>query len=124
MLHRAAAKVPKEERKKFMTQTLLELQYFPEWIQASQDNRNLIKERVKDSMATRRPQEIIGLQIGAIMAHDVRPDLHKVPKSLPVLIIHGTRDRMVYYQESELIVEGIKHATRLQTPTDQIGHFW
>ena len=31
---------------------------------------------------------------------------------------------MVLYGESDYIVKGIKHAQRLDTPSDQFGHFW
>jgi alpha-beta hydrolase superfamily lysophospholipase len=56
----------------------------------------------------------------AISNVDTRPELHRIPRSLPVLVIHGLRDRMVAYPESEVLMEHIKHAKRLQTPTDQV----
>ncbi|PWN99993.1 alpha/beta-hydrolase [Tilletiopsis washingtonensis] len=124
MIAEAAAKAPKDQRKRIMSQMLMEYQYFPEWLQSSQDNRDLVRRRVDVSLATKRPQEIIGLQIMAISNVDTRPELHRIPRSLPVLVIHGLRDRMVAYPESEVLMEHIKHAKRLQTPTDQIGHFW
>ncbi|CEH14577.1 Soluble epoxide hydrolase [Ceraceosorus bombacis] len=120
----AANAKSKEERNKLMSEAIMALQYFPEWITSSQDHASLLAHRVKVSLDTRRPQEIIGLQIGAIGAVDTRPDLYRIPQTLPTLVIHGKRDRMVAYSESEHILKGIKHATRLDTPNDQIGHFW
>lgn len=54
------------------------------------------------SIWNRRPAPIIGAQLLAISAKDTRPDLHRIPSTLPVLIIHGNRDRMVAYSESEV----------------------
>lgn len=62
---------------------------------------------------------------------DHRPNLHLVPASTKVLVIHGTLDRMISYSESNYILEGIPHARRVavgrdygQVPSEKYGHTW
>lgn len=104
---------------------MMEFQYDHAWL-AQEANRKVLQERVAVSVGTRRPQRIIGAQAAAIAQRDVRGELPRIPVSLPVLVIHGTKDRMVAYSESDHIVQGIKHAKRLDmTPhTSDFGHFW
>lgn len=104
---------------------MMEFQYDRDWL-SSQSNRDFLQTRVKDQMKLRRPQRVIGLQMAAIAARDVRSDLPRIPASLPVLVLHGRLDRMVDYSESQYIVDGIKHASRLDMPphSEQFGHFW
>lgn len=72
-----------------------------------------------------RPAAIIAQQFFAIQGGDLREQLSNVPESLPVMVIHGQRDRMVHHPESVHITDNIKHAQRLQsTPSDQFAHFW
>lgn len=46
-------------------------------------------------------------------------------------MLHGKRDRIILYGESEYILRGIKHARRVSTgktrgslPSDEYGHTW
>jgi hypothetical protein len=57
--------------------------------------------------------------------------LYLVPTNIKVLVIHGTLDRMISRDESDFILEGIPHATRVtvgkkkgQVPTENYGHTW
>lgn len=100
---------------------MMEYQYDPDFLAK---NDALFQQRVQAALDTRRPQSMIMLQSSAIASVNVSDRLSRVPSSLPVLIIHGKLDRMVAYAESDIIQGGIKHATRMQTPSDQYGHFW
>jgi hypothetical protein len=62
---------------------------------------------------------------------DHRANLHIVPASTKVLVIHGTLDRMISYGESDYILKGISHARRVtvgnnygQVPSEKYGHTW
>jgi len=57
-----------------------------------------------------------------IAGYDVRKELGSIPKSLPVLVLHGTLDRSVYYSEHKYILAGIQHAQLLSF--DGVGHSW
>ncbi|UZJ55222.1 hypothetical protein CBS101457_004542 [Exobasidium rhododendri] len=109
-----------------MVKVMMEYQYDPEWIHASSKNQQLLESRVEKSVNSRRPQKIIAMQGASIAQVDTRPDLPRIPASLPVLIIHGRLDRMVAYSESEHIVKNIAHAKRFDPGTngDRYGHFW
>ncbi|KAM0748564.1 alpha/beta-hydrolase [Meredithblackwellia eburnea MCA 4105] len=59
-----------------------------------------------------------------IASYDVRKKLHLIPASLPVLVIHGDKDRSVYPTEKKYILAGIPHAQVAQLPNPNIGHMW
>lgn len=108
-----------------LTEFLYSYQYDEGWL-SQKENKSTFEERVKVSLSTRRPQSIIGSQMLAIQGRDTREELHKIPESIPVLIIHGKLDRMVKYSESESFTKSIKNAKRIDMHpyTDQYGHFW
>lgn len=112
--------------KKKIVAVMMEYQYDPKWLVASADNKNLFNARVEKSANSRRPQKVIAMQGASIAQVDTRPNLPKIPASLPVLVIHGKLDRMVAYSESEHIIKNIKHAKRFDPGSrgDQFAHFW
>ncbi|PWN51233.1 alpha/beta-hydrolase [Violaceomyces palustris] len=115
----------KQKRKLFLTEELMKLQYHPEALVHGSEICRKFQRRIEVSLKTRRPAEIIGFQFLAIQANDVREKLHRIPSSLPVLIIHGRRDRMVSFSETEYTTKGIPHALWFKAKGgDQFGHFW
>lgn len=70
------------------------------------------------------PYNSIARQLSVIAGYDARPLLHTIPSTLPVLIIHGTLDRSVFYSEKKYIEKGIPHALTALLPRDDIGHMW
>ncbi len=67
------------------------------------------------------PMQTVGLQLQAIMGHDVLADLAGL--RVPTLVIHGTADRMLPAANGELIARTIPGA-RLEL-LDGVGHlFW
>jgi alpha-beta hydrolase superfamily lysophospholipase len=109
-----------------ITTLMMEYQYDPKWLTASEENKRLFEKRVDRAVNSRRPQKIIALQAASIAQVDTRSSLPQIPSSLPVLVIHGKLDRMVSYQESEAIVKNIKHAKRFDpgSKSDNYGHYW
>lgn len=81
--------------------------------------------------------------MGTIASYDVRKKLSAIPASLPVLVIHGSKDRAsslsssvcvppqtltsvatgsVYFSERKYIERGIPHAQIAKLPNEAIGH--
>lgn len=67
----------------------------------------------------------------AIASFDLGPRMEGVPLALPVLLIHGHRDRMVAYDESILVQQGLPQAVRYfprpesaPSGTAAFSHFW
>ncbi|TKY90202.1 hypothetical protein EX895_000200 [Sporisorium graminicola] len=115
----------KKERNDYITQEMMQLQYHPAALGPSGPLQRQFEHRLQVARTTKRPAYIIGLQFLAIQSTDLRKQLHRIPATLPVMVIHGRRDQMVLYSESERILNGIKHAKRLQdTPSTEFGHFW
>jgi len=108
--------------KEEITRGIWELQYDQDWLQ-NEENKKIIEKRMKVGLATRRPAQQIANQSRAVATTDLRPRLPEIPSFIPVLIIAGKRDRMAYYQESEDLVQFIRHAKRIEGD-DEIGHMF
>lgn len=68
-------------------------------------------------------------QASAIALYSGRDALCRVPRGLPVAVIHGRRDRMVAYDESADLLARLPGAERLFPATDAhdreaFGHMW
>ncbi|GAA6021668.1 hypothetical protein JCM11491_001352 [Sporobolomyces phaffii] len=109
------------EDKRKLVEPFTYVNYSPDFVK-NPKNRELLDRRIDESIDSRRPARTVQQQVAVIAGYDVRNELGSIPSSLPVLILHGTLDRSVYYSEAKYIVEGIKHA-KLQT-FDHVGHMW
>ncbi|KDN52777.1 alpha/beta-hydrolase [Tilletiaria anomala UBC 951] len=105
-----------DERIRKIKNEFFKLQYYPEWIEASETNRNIIQHRIDMDLKVDRPAEVIGLQIAACARLDMRPLLSSIPASLPILLIHGERDCVITYAETRDLEQGIQHAEWLDHP--------
>lgn len=115
----------KKERNDFITYNMMRVQYHDDVLGPTGSLQHKFEQRLELVRNTSRPAWVIGLQFMAISSGDLREQLHRIPKSLPVMVIHGEKDRMVLYKESDVICEKIKHAKRLSdTPSGEFGHFW
>ncbi|CDS00084.1 uncharacterized protein SPSC_00761 [Sporisorium scitamineum] len=125
-LNEQAEKIPdKKKRNGFITEQMMKLQYHPAVLGTGKPLQGQFEHRLQVARTTKRPAWIIGLQFLAIQSADLRKQLHRIPSSVPVMVIHGKRDQMVLYSESERILDGIKHAKRFEgTPSGEFGHFW
>ncbi|SPO32747.1 uncharacterized protein UTRI_05749_B [Ustilago trichophora] len=121
----ASSITDKTARNDFITYNMMRVQYHDAVLGPTGSLQSKFESRLKLVRTTNRPASIIGLQFIAISSADLRKQLHNIPESCPVLVIHGEKDRMVLYNESEAILLGIKHAKRLNdTPSKDFGHFW
>ncbi|WFC95656.1 hypothetical protein MBRA1_002309 [Malassezia brasiliensis] len=84
-----------------------------------------LQARIDASVGTRRPQVVILQQMGAMAQYDAREALRRVPRGLPVLLVHGRSDRMVDYGESRELEACLPQAQRY-VPRDgeAYGHMW
>ncbi|GAC98357.1 mitochondrial protein [Pseudozyma hubeiensis SY62] len=124
-LNAEAEKIPdKKQRNEFITEQMMRLQYHPSALDSNPTLQRKFQSRLREVRQTSRPAWIIGLQFMAIQQADLRKQLHRIPCTVPVLVIHGKRDRMVLWNESEHILTGIQHASRLTTPDEEFAHFW
>ncbi|EPQ28007.1 uncharacterized protein PFL1_04334 [Pseudozyma flocculosa PF-1] len=125
-IQNAAAKIKgKQERDLYITTEMMRLQYHADALRPGTELYKKFEDRIQVSLGTRQPAEIIASQFFAIQGCDVRKQLHRIPSTLPVLVIHGHRDRMVSYSESDYIVKGIPHARRFVPPQgSEFAHFW
>ncbi len=125
-LNAEAAKIPdKAQRNDFITTNMMRLQYHEDALSStSSPIYAKFEKRLEVAKSTNRPAWIIGLQFMAIQSGDLRQQLHRIPQSVQVMVIHGKRDRMVLWKESEVTMEKIGHAKRLSTPSGEFGHFW
>ncbi|SNX87646.1 uncharacterized protein MEPE_06356 [Melanopsichium pennsylvanicum] len=115
----------KKERNDFITYNMMKVQYHDAVLGPKGELQGKFEKRLESVRNTNRPAWIIGLQFLAIQSADLRKQLHNVPQSLPIMVIHGDKDRMVLHEESDKIMEGIAHAKRLKdTPSGEFGHFW
>ncbi|KAK0541261.1 hypothetical protein OC835_000245 [Tilletia horrida] len=113
----------KEKRDFAVTEYMIDMQYYPEWISANPANKKIRDDRIALSLSTKPSQTTVMAQAQAIGAVDVRPHLHRIPApSFPVLILHGKRDRMVDFSETAHTRKGIPGAETLFL--DEVGHFW
>src|SRR5260370_35412115 len=72
----------------------------------------------------------------ALQVHsaDTRPFLPSVPPSLSIMIIHGTKDCIIHYSESNYLTELLKNAVHVaidpsqktlgSIPSRDYGHSW
>ncbi|KAG0655713.1 hypothetical protein C6P46_000747 [Rhodotorula mucilaginosa] len=109
-----------EDKVKLVT-PFIHVGYDPAFIRDPK-NKDILDRRIKESVEARRPSRTVQHQIGVIAGYDVRKKLPAVPSTLPVLILHGTADRSVYYSESKYIQRGLPHAQLVSF--DGIGHTW
>ncbi|GAA5968687.1 hypothetical protein JCM21900_005478 [Sporobolomyces salmonicolor] len=109
------------EEKKKLVAPFIYIGYDPEFV-ADAKNKALLERRIKESVESRRPARTVQNQVGVIAGYDVRKKLSTIPPALPVLVLHGTLDRSVYYSEAKYILQGIKHAKLLSF--DGVGHMW
>ncbi|GAA5953844.1 hypothetical protein JCM3765_000667 [Sporobolomyces pararoseus] len=109
------------EDKRKLVEPFTYVNYSPDFIQ-NPKNRKLLDQRIDESIDSRRPARTVQQQVAVIAGYDVRKKLSAIPSTLPVLILHGTLDRSVYFTEAKYITQGIKHA-KLQT-FEGVGHMW
>ncbi|GAA6024445.1 hypothetical protein JCM10207_005766 [Rhodosporidiobolus poonsookiae] len=102
------------EQKKELVTPFIHVGYDPSFLRDPR-NESLLERRILESVQSRRPARTIA-------GYDVRRKLQAIPPTLPVLVLHGTLDRSVYYSESKYILRGIPHAQLLTF--DGIGHMW
>ncbi|CAO1616125.1 unnamed protein product [Sympodiomycopsis kandeliae] len=123
----------REARKLWMTEQMLRLQYDEHSLSdRSSPLQPILKNRIEVSLKTNRPQSIIAQQFLAISSLTLsQEDLSKIPASVPTLIIHGQRDRMVHPYMGARLQEWIKHAHLVDlsdgpegAKDHQYGHFW
>lgn len=124
---RVRATKDKEAARRLAAEYLLELQYAPTWL-ADPANRPVLAARIADGLAGGRPQHVITAQLNAILTGEDMGAavLRRVPRSLPVAVIHGDSDRMVHPVGGELLRAALPHAERLTHPDIHLdfGHFW
>ncbi|BGP46357.1 hypothetical protein JCM10450v2_002199 [Rhodotorula kratochvilovae] len=102
------------EEKCELVRPFIYIGYDPQFVKDPR-NKELLERRLTHSSSAEH-------QIGVIAGYDVRKQLPSVPATLPVLVLHGTVDRSVYYTEHKYILKGLKHAQLLTF--DGIGHAW
>lgn len=91
----------------------------------------IMNDRIKVSLNTARPQAIIAQQFMAINSLTLsQEDLARIPKSVPVLVIHGKRDRMVHPYMGDKLLDWIEHSSLVDlgdgprgAKDHQYGHF-
>lgn len=115
----------KKARNDFITENMMRVQYHDDVLGPNGQLQEKFEKRLALVRGTNRPAWVIGLQFMAIQSTDLRQQLHRIPSTLPIMVIHGAKDRMVLQSEGEKILECIKHAKRLNdTPSTEFGHFW
>ncbi|SPO30285.1 uncharacterized protein UTRI_05749 [Ustilago trichophora] len=121
----ASSIADKTARNDFITYNMMRVQYHEDVLGPNGSLQSKFESRLNLVRNTNRPAPIIALQFMAISSTDLRQQLENIPESCPIMLIHGHKDRMVLYHESEKILQGIKHAKRLNdTPSTEFGHFW
>ncbi|GAA5941876.1 alpha/beta fold hydrolase [Sporobolomyces koalae] len=106
------------EAKRKLVEPFTNVNYSPDFIK-NPKNRPLLDRRIDESIDSRRPARTVQQQIAG---YDVRKKLGSIPSHVPVLVLHGTLDRSVYYTEAKYILEGIRHAKLLTF--EGVGHMW
>lgn len=101
------------------------MMYDPTWL-ADPANAERFNLRVDTALSTRRPMATIQKQLQCIAKYDARKRLVNVPTSTRVLIIHGERDRAVFFSELPHLRKALAHAEVEPLPdkVKQMGHFW
>lgn len=113
------------ERARALAAFMLRYQYDEASLASSGTLAARLQARIDASEGTRRPQAVILQQAGAIAQYDAREALRRVPRGLPVLIVHGRCDRMVDYGEARELEACLPQAQRC-VPRDgeAYGHMW
>lgn len=121
----------KAERDRLVAEYFIKLQYHDDVLVSGHDVQKKFDWRLGLAAQTRRPQLVVLQQSMAISQCDVREKLKQLPRRLPIMVIHGRRDRMVRYVESEellaYIPQAVRHVPRpAGSPdgTEEFGHFW
>lgn len=97
-----------------MTEQMLHFQYDDASLANNHELEERKRLRIQVSNSTRRPRQTIGMQVIATsQLRLTEKDLGRIPSSVPVMIIHGKRDRMVHYPESDKMEQWIKHSKRV-----------
>ncbi|GAA5846537.1 hypothetical protein JCM3766R1_002523 [Sporobolomyces carnicolor] len=109
------------DEKRKLVEPFTYVNYSPDFVK-NPKNRRLLDQRINESIDSKRPARTVQQQVAVIAGYDVRKRLSTIPSTLPVLILHGTLDRSVYYTEAKYLTDGIKHA-KLQT-FEGVGHMW
>lgn len=116
------------ERQRAQVAYMLEMQYHADVLGPHGTLQPTFERRLADAPNTRRPADIIGMQAGAIAQYTGRSFLSKVPRGLPIAVIHGRFDRMVDVAESDDLVKCLAQAQRLRPAgvpdADAFGHMW
>jgi len=82
-------------------------------------------ESVRQSKVTDHVVVMPVKQLNAIVNYDVRRAIPAVlTPSTPVLIIHGTEDKAVFYSERAYLLRALPHGEIAQTPRTDFGHQW
>ncbi|PKI85105.1 hypothetical protein MVES1_000821 [Malassezia vespertilionis] len=125
-----AENMPRDEYNRNVTEYMLSMQYAERDLYPGNPIYITYQQRVARGGDAKRPQAIIASQLGAIAQFDSRESLAKIPRTLPVMVIHGKMDRMVAYAESEILMQHIQQAKRY-IPNESsgkdvgaFGHMW
>lgn len=126
------ARVPdgasRDERKRAQVRYMLSMQYHAEVLGEGKPLQKALDERIPLSLSTRRPQEVIMYQAMSVTTYADQAKLAHIPRRLPVAIIHGKRDQMVFYEASDELLGQLPGARRLYPAIDgdreEFGHLW
>ncbi|KAF8310432.1 Alpha/Beta hydrolase protein [Cantharellus anzutake] len=121
-----------EERKMTIARPMVELGYDVDFLRTPEGKAKV--EKLLPSMILKRPSKQIARQALSVRNTDTRPLLPSIPSSIPILVIHGTKDRIIHYAESNYLTRHIKHAQRIaidpsgkvpgSVPSEAYGHSW
>lgn len=117
----------RQERNLAIVRHMMAMQYDDESLKGPLKAQ--FERRVQLALNTRRPFQTVMGQSIAIRMSDLRPSLAKLGShsALRVLIIHGVRDQMVDYKESEELARLLPNSVRLSPASSagsQFGHMW
>lgn len=117
--------MPKEKRDRTIVEYMLGMQYDEESLRGPLKAQ--FDKRVDLSLSTRRPMMTVMSQSVAIGMYSSREALAELGKKnvLRVALIHGRRDQMVDYSESEELASLVPGASRLVPAGGEgYGHMW
>ena len=117
----------RQERNLAIVRHMMAMQYDDESLKGSLKGQ--FERRVQLALNTRRPFQTMIAQSIAIAMYDSRSSLAKLGthSALRVLIIHGVRDKMVDFKESEELARLLPNSVRLSPASSagsQFGHMW
>ncbi|KAH9808911.1 hydrolase/acyltransferase [Melampsora americana] len=107
-----------EERKYEFTKKLMEAQYDDDWLTK---NVEMLDHRVRTSLLAKRPGAVIMRQAMACQGLDLRAGLLNISPTIPILSLHGTKDKIVGFKEQAKILESIPHAQKAKVPDLKFG---